>query len=82
MMLAVRGSPTPRPTRRPTPFPRPESTPAPTLVPSYAPTVWNCTSDALEQAAKRCGSVADLSRFCQNVTNATLTRVLLKAASL
>jgi len=82
MMLAVRGSPTPRPTRRPTPVPRPAPTPAPTYVPSYAPTVWNCTSAALEQAAQRCGSVADLARFCQNVTNATLTRALLTAASL
>ena len=84
LLVAVRGSPTPRPTRQPTPRPTRQPTHQPTRqptavpspLPSAAPTAWNCT-EAVARAT--CG--ADLfARFC-NATNATEARAGLTAAS-
>ena len=75
MLVAVRGSPTPRPTHQPTRRPTPRPTAVPSPLPSAAPTAWNCT-EAVARAT--CG--ADLERFC-NATNATEARAGLTAAS-
>ncbi|CAH0369072.1 unnamed protein product, partial [Pelagomonas calceolata] len=87
LLVAVWGSPTPRPTRQPTPRPTRQPTPRPTHqptrqptavpspLPSAAPTAWNCT-EAVARAT--CG--ADLERFC-NATNTTEARAGLAAAS-
>ena len=84
LLVAVWGSPTPRPTRQPTPRPTRQPTHQPTRqptavpspLPSAAPTAWNCT-EAVARAT--CG--ADLfARFC-NATNATEARAGLTAAS-